>query len=225
MRRTGIANTLPVLILAVWLHSPDVASAFQSETGDAGIHNLFRERLNAAARGNPVDTRAIEQEIASAVERQIELFVEQTGMTADEQTMAVARNAEESMELADCLVTMLSGELRNESISDMECRYIRETLESLDVRVGWDYSITVGAIPPEKVSVRICLPKLHPCGGCKKALESALESTGEFEDAMVDLQTRTAQFLAASDRDVEGKLDELEQAGVQQLAEWKLVRK
>lgn len=226
MSRFGIAHVFPLLVFVLILHSPDVAWSFQAEQiADTGIRESFKDRLKAAAQGKPTDADSIEEEMTSAVGRQIELFIEQSLKTADQEAMATARQAGESTELVDCLVTMLSCELRNEPISDMESGFIRFTLDKLDVRINWDYSIAVGAIPPEKTAVRIRLPKLHPCGGCKKALESALDSTEGFENAMVDLETQTAEFLAGTDRNIETKLDELEQANIQQLSDWKLVRK
>ena len=215
-----------MLATVIALQSPDVAWTLQTEqTTNAGILKSFQARLKSAARGQATDTDSIQTEIESAVQQQIQLFVEHGMMAADEETMAIARKAGESSELVDCMVTMLSYELQTDPISDMESRFIRETLKNLDVRINWDYSIAIKAIPPEQTSVRIRLPKLHPCGGCKSALESALEFTEGFENAIVDLETQTAQFHACTDLDIDSALAEMERSGVQQLTDWKLVRK
>ncbi len=226
MYRIGISTAGMAMVCLLLSPSPQVVWSLQSATiVSDGIHKSFKDKLKDAGRGNPVDTDEIEDEIAEAVQRQIELFVAQAKLAADKKTKATAGKAARSIAFVESLETILSYELRNEPISDMESRAIRETLDELDVRIGWDYSIIAGAIPANKTAVRIRLPKLHACHGCKKALESALNSTEEFGSAVVDLDTLTAQFLADTDCDVEGKLKEIARGGVQQLADWKLVRK
>ncbi len=210
------------LVLCLMMR-PQGVLAQQSTT--AGIHAAFKDQLKAAAQGKPTDTDAISDTIRLAVERQIEIFAEQAKLAADENAMQAARQASDSMELTECLVDMLSCELRNEELADMESRAIRQTLAELDIQVRWDYSLATPAIPPDKTTVRIRLPKLHPCGGCKKTLEKALDGTPGLGHAIVDLETQTAEALADIDLEVEQALAELEQTGLPQLADWKLIRK
>lgn len=212
---------------------PKVASAFPQEEDPFGepasvqqvIHQTFKARLKTASLGTPVDTDSIEKEVRTSVERQIELFVEMAAKTNDEATIKIANTAGSSMTLADCMTTMIVSELSSQPLDEMEAESIRDSLDDLKVKIGWDYTVSAEAIPEDKVSVRIRLPKLHVCGGCKIKLEQSLDGLEGYEAAMVDLDTITAQFLAPADSDIEETLDELEKSGVSQLLEWELVRK
>lgn len=226
MSRTRILATCLASFLVLIFQSPDVARGIQAgQESTAGIHETFKDRLKAAAKGQPTEVEAIEDALASAAKRQVEMFVETAMSATDEKTVATARKVRDSTDVVDCLVVLLSCELRSEEISDMESLSIRDSLEELDVRIEWDYSIATGAVSSEKTTVRIRLPKLHPCGGCKKRLEEALDATDGFENAVVDLSTLTAQFLANDELDIEALLNGLEEADIQQLDEWELVRK
>ena len=218
-----------LFVIGILFSSPAILSASPQESGEFDvqkvIHDEFKARIKAASLGNATDDDSIEAEVRESVEDQLEQFVKSVEKSKDEAMIEIARNAVSTTELADSLTTMIVSELNVEPLDEMEAQSIRDALDDLKVRVLWDYSIAIHALPAEQVSVRIRLPKLHACGGCKASLEGKLNELEGFEKAMVDLETMTAQFVAPADNEVETTLAELEKNGVSQLLAWKLVRR
>ena len=189
------------------------------------ILDTFEDRLLAATRGEPADTDGLDGEIKEAVERQLELFAKLTKFTADEETVKIANTAASSQELAEAIETLLRHELVNELPEEMELISIRETFRELDVRLNWDYTITAGARLENKRSVRIRLPTLHGCSGCKNLAENAIDKVAGLSEPFVDLRTNTLTFDSTIDVNVEEELNKLaDDEGVVQLDGWKMVR-
>ena len=203
-----------------------VASSARSQENAGPIHELLADHLKRASGGEHVELAALRDDIQGAVAAEISRYMQEAVESENEVFLASAVKVKVSKEeLADSIEQALIHELTRVNTSNEDAAQLRATLNRMNLRIAHDYTLEVGAIPAEQTSVRIRLPKLHACQGCKKMLEKALNETDGFGNAVVNLKTNTAQFIAQANLQIEQELNNLEVANVKQLVNWELIRK
>ena len=223
LRRTSHFTIFPILFLLLAGFAKAATACPQQVTqSEAKLLEQFKDAFKLASQGKPKQYDSIQEDVEDVAKQQLESFVE-TLAKGDDDSKEIAERLSSSMEFVEVLNQVLQYELENEPMPNMEAISFRDTLDELGIHMSVDLRFVVGAAPAERKMVRICLPDLHACGGCKVKLEKALVEIEGFEEAIVNLETLTAQFLAPAETDVEPALDELEKT-VNQLKNWKMVR-